>query len=72
MSLVAASITLQALARSRRAQKATTHKRRRASATRLAAWAKTRSELHKFSRVRDSSVTIQALQRRGPRGCLRG
>ena len=34
------------------------------SATRLAAWAKTRSELHKFSRVRDASVRIQSLQRR--------
>ena len=64
MSLVAASITLQALARSRRAQKATTHKRRRVSATRLAAWAKTRSELHKFTRVRDASVRIQTLCRR--------
>ena len=64
MSLVAASITLQALARSRRAQKATKHRRRRASATRLAAWAKTRNELHKFTRVRDASVRIQTLQRR--------
>jgi len=64
ISLVAASITLQALARSRRAQKATTHKRRRASATKLAAWAKTRSELHKFARVRDASVRIQTLVRR--------
>ena len=56
MSLVAASITLQAVARSRRARKATTHKRRRVSATRLAAWAKTRSALHKFPRVRDAAV----------------
>ena len=64
MSLVAASITLQAVARSRRARKATTHKRRRVSATKLAAWAKTRSELHKFTRVRDASVRIQTLLRR--------
>ena len=39
VSLVAASITLQAVARSRRTRKATTHKRRRVSATKLAAWA---------------------------------
>ena len=61
MSLAQPLLTLQAVARSRRAQKATTHKRRRVSATKLAAWVKTRSELHKFSRVRDSSVRIQTL-----------
>ena len=70
MSLVAASITLQAVARSRRAQKATTHKRRRVSATRLAAWAKTRNELHKFTRVRDASVRIQTLGEGSSLWCL--
>jgi len=64
VALVAASVTLQARARRRGAEQRTTSKRRRGSATKLAAWARTRQEVLAFDRVRDSAVAIQAVRRR--------